>query len=69
MSDMELNYTNGSLSAFCSRCGEKLDKTTTELQELSEKGSVNISDVICAKCNMKIKVELQLGKRETGVIK
>ena len=63
---LELKKERGTLSAFCSECGSKLEKTTLELQELACSGEFREVDVLCNKCSSKLKVNIQLGVKEYG---
>jgi len=62
----ELRSENGSLLAYCAKCGAKLEKTTLQLKELAFSGKYEEVDVICEKCQNKLVVNLQLGEKEYG---
>lgn len=64
---LELRKENGCLSAFCAKCGTKLEKTTLQLKELASSGKYEEVEVLCEKCKSKITVNLQLGEKEYGV--
>lgn len=65
---MELRVEDGSLNAYCSGCGSKLDRTTKKLEELAATGNFEDVHVLCPKCSAKLRVSIQLGHIEHGVL-
>lgn len=63
---MELRHEDGSLNAYCVKCGNRLKKTTAKLKELAASGKFETVDALCDKCSNKFSVGLQLGMKEYG---
>jgi hypothetical protein len=68
MSSVLLKTESGSLNAYCTKCGTRLEKTTADLKELVQSGKFICLDIICSGCASKLKINIQLGNGETGAL-
>ena len=65
---MEIRKEDGSLNAYCVKCGNRLTATTEKLKELAKTGEFETVAVLCEQCSSKFSVNLQLGSQEFGVV-
>ena len=65
---VEIRQEDGSLNAYCVKCGERLEATTQKLKELAASGEFETIDVLCSVCENKLSVGIQLGHKENGAL-